>query len=137
MKTTAQVKARIPTRILLFLTAVALAGAISRGAEKPPPAGTAAWYGEEHRGKVMANGQKFDPDQLTAASWFYPLGAKVRVTLVSTGRHPPSVVVAITDRGPAKNLVHDGRIIDLARAAFQAIADTDTGLVDVTVERLE
>ena len=85
----------------------------------------------------MANGQKFDPDQLTAASWFYPLGAKVRVTLVSTGRHPPSVVVAITDRGPAKNLVHDGRIIDLARAAFQAIADTDTGLVDVTVERLE
>ena len=42
--------------------------------------GLASWYGEAHRGRLMANGRKFDPDKLTAASWFYPLGTRVRVT---------------------------------------------------------
>src|SRR5256885_351299 len=41
----------------------------------------ASWYGEEHRGRLMANGKRFNPDKLTAASWFYPLGTTVRVTL--------------------------------------------------------
>lgn len=117
--------------------AVLLLDALSRGADSTPASGMASWYGEEHRGKVMANGQKFDPDQLTAASWYYPLGARVRVTAATGMPHPPSVEVAITDRGPAKNLVRDGRIIDLSRAAFRTIADTDAGLVNVTVERLE
>ena len=39
--------------------------------------GLASWYGEELRGKLMANGKRFDPDKLTAASWFYPLGTRV------------------------------------------------------------
>jgi rare lipoprotein A len=94
--------------------------------------GVASWYGEAHRGKPMANGQRFDPDRLTAASWFYPLGTRVRVTL----RDQPerSVEVTITDRGPARRLVRQGRTIDLAYAAFKAIADPDLGLVSVTVE---
>lgn len=128
---------RLPTWILLFTGVIVLASAISRAAEAPATTGIASWYGEEHRGKLMANGRKFDPDQITAASWFYPLGAKVRVTVVSSIPHAPSVVVTITDRGPAKNFVSNGRIIDLSRAAFQAIADTDMGLVNVTVERIE
>jgi rare lipoprotein A len=103
-----------------------------------PPSGIASWYGEEHRGMPMANGRKFDPDKFTAASWFYPLGTRVRVTLASESDlpHPTSVVVTITDRGPARRLVRAGRIIDLARAAFKAIADPAMGLVDVTVEPL-
>ena len=48
-----------------------------------PSSGLASWYGEEHRGKLMANGKRFNPDKFTAASWFYPLGTKVRVTLAS------------------------------------------------------
>jgi rare lipoprotein A len=98
--------------------------------------GTASWYGEDHRGRLMANGKKFNPDRLTAASWFYPLGTKVRVTLNSANRNPRSVLVTITDRGPAKELVRDGRIIDLTHAAFKRLGHPAIGLVAVTVEPL-
>ncbi len=90
----------------------------------------ASWYGERHRGLLMANGQRFDPDKLTAASWFYDLGTKVVVT-----HENRSVIVEITDRGPAKFLVKEGRKIDLSRAAFAKLADLDLGLIDVTVRR--
>ena len=95
--------------------------------------GVASWYGEEHRGKLMANGKRFDPDKLTAASWFYPLGTKVRVSLTSTSQPGASVVVTITDRGPAKRLVHDGRIIDLSHASFERLGNPDIGLLEVIV----
>jgi rare lipoprotein A len=90
----------------------------------------ASWYGEKHRGLLMANGQRFDPDKLTAASWFYELGSMVVVT-----HENRSVVVEITDRGPARLLVREGRKIDLSRAAFAKLADPDLGLIDVTVRR--
>ena len=66
--------------------------------------GVASWYGEEHRGKLMANGKRFNPDKFTAASWFYPLGTKVRVTLASPSQPRRSVVVTITDRGPGQGI---------------------------------
>ncbi len=90
----------------------------------------ASWYGEAHRDLPMANGQRFDPDKLTAASWFFALGTKVVVTHADR-----SVIVEITDRGPAKRLVQEGRKIDLSRAAFAKLADPDVGLIDVTVRR--
>ena len=106
-------------------------------AETTPTNGTASWYGEDHRGKLMANGRAFDPDQLTAASWFYPFGTRVRVTIDSPSGPERSIVVTITDRGPAKRLVRDGRIIDLSHGAFRRIADPDRGLVRVRVEALD
>lgn len=93
-------------------------------------ADTASWYGEEHRGKLMANGRRFNPDALTAASWFYPLGTRVRVTSADS-----SVVVIITDRGPAKRLVKQGRVIDLSAAAFRRLAGPELGLVEVTTDK--
>jgi rare lipoprotein A len=90
----------------------------------------ASWYGEEHRDLPMANGQRFDPNKLTAASWSFALGTKVVVTHVNR-----SVVVEITDRGPAKRLVQEGRKIDLSRAAFAKLADPYLGLIDVTIRR--
>ena len=111
----------------------------SASAATPPTAGQASWYGESHRGRLMANGKKFNPDRLTAASWFYPLGTRVRVTLDApelNGRKQPArtIVVTITDRGPAHRLVRDGRIIDLTHAAFKALAHPDLGLVQVRVQ---
>jgi rare lipoprotein A len=90
----------------------------------------ASWYGENQRGLPMANGQRFNPDKLTAASWFFDFGTKVVITHANR-----SVVVEITDRGPTKRLVHEGRKIDLSRAAFAKLADPDFGLIDVTVRR--
>lgn len=88
----------------------------------------ASWYGEEHRGRLMANGRPFNPDKLTAASWFYQLGTKVAVS--HEGR---TVVVEITDRGPAPYLVRQGRKIDLSHAAFIRLASPSRGLIAVTV----
>jgi rare lipoprotein A (peptidoglycan hydrolase) len=90
----------------------------------------ASWYGEKHRGLLMANGQRFNPDKLTGASWFFDFGTKVVVTHANR-----SVVVEITDRGPANRLVNEGRKIDLSRAAFTKLADLDLGLIAVTVRK--
>ncbi len=85
----------------------------------------------------MANGKPFDPDKLTAASWFYPLGTKVRVRTRRPSGHLRSIVVRITDRGPARRLVGEGRIIDLGRAAFARLASPELGLVRVQIEALD
>jgi rare lipoprotein A len=89
----------------------------------------ASWYGEDHRGLPMANGDPFNPDKFTAASWFYPLGTRVVVS--HAGR---SVVVEITDHGPAKRLVSEGRKIDLSHAAFARLAKPGRGLIAVTIK---
>jgi rare lipoprotein A len=99
-------------------------------------AGVASWYGEDHRGRLMANGKQFNPDHLTAASWFYPLGSKVRVTLKGPGNQSKAVIVRITDRGPAMDLVREGRIIDLTYAAFQRLSSPERGLIAVKVEKV-
>lgn len=80
----------------------------------------------------MANGKPFVPSALTCASWEYPIGTRLRVTNVATGE---SVSVIVTDRGPSKRLVAQGRIIDLSEAAFRAIAAPKLGLVRVNVVR--
>ena len=119
----------------LLLLCVVLAGVSSNAVRGSTPAvGVASWYGEDHRGRLMANGRRFNPDQLTAASWFYPLGSKVRVTLRGWHKEPHTVVVRITDRGPAMDLVRDGRIIDLTHAAFVRLGHPRDGLVPVKVE---
>ena len=119
-------------KILTSWIAIAAVAVLSEG-RAIGSSGVASWYGESHRGRLMANGKKFDPDKLTAASWFYPLGTKVKVTLHVPAAPPRSVVVTVTDRGPAKDLVREGRIIDLGHAAFKKLGDPDTGLVPVTV----
>ena len=124
-------------KTLLLWTALFLAGINSAVASLPPVAGVASWYGENHRGRLMANGKRFNPDRPTAASWFYPLGTRVRVTANSADQQHRSVFVTITDRGPAKYLVRDGRIIDLTRAAFKQLARPHCGLVAVTVQPIK
>lgn len=94
--------------------------------------GEASWYGAAFKGKLMANGKPYDPEGFTCACWFYPLGTRLKVT-ADNGK---SVIVEVTDRGPAKRLTKDGRIIDLSRAAFAYLARPGLGLLKVTVETL-
>lgn len=88
---------------------------------------TASWYGERYRGKPTASGELFDPDKLTAAHRRLPFGTRVRCQL---GKK--FVVVTITDRGPFVK----GREIDLSRAAFQRLANTDAGLIQIKMRVL-
>jgi rare lipoprotein A (peptidoglycan hydrolase) len=54
--------------------------------------------------------------------------------LSSRAEQPRSVLVTITDRGPALEYVRDGRIIDLSRAPFMRLAPPHLGLVAVAVQ---
>ncbi|WP_238231177.1 septal ring lytic transglycosylase RlpA family protein [Methylobacterium hispanicum] len=83
--------------------------------------GLASWYGSGHR---TANGERFDPNGLTAAHRSLPFGTRVRVADKRTGR---SVVVRINDRGP---FVH-GRIIDLSRGSARALGMGGTTYVSI------
>jgi rare lipoprotein A len=89
--------------------------------------GRASWYGAEFAGKRTANGEIYDPSQLTAAHKTLPFGTFVRVTNPSSGA---SVVVRINDRGPFK----PGRVIDLSRAGAEQIGMIRSGTMVVRLE---
>jgi rare lipoprotein A len=91
--------------------------------------GLASWYGEPYHGRATASGEIFDMQQHTAAHRTLPFGTVVDVQNLNNARH---VQVRINDRGPFK----DGRIIDLSRAAAQAIGMLMDGIVQVEVRVL-
>ncbi|SRR5690554_461591 len=91
--------------------------------------GMASWYGPGFAGRLTANGEVFDPSQLTAAHKELPFNTLVRVTNQQNMR---SVVVRINDRGPFK----PGRIVDLSRAGAEAIGMIGSGVAQVTLEVL-
>ncbi|TVR05053.1 MAG: septal ring lytic transglycosylase RlpA family protein, partial [Spirochaetaceae bacterium] len=71
--------------------------------------GLASWYGGKFQGRLTANGEVFDTNQLTAAHRTLPFGTIVRVINPVSEQQ---VVVRINDRGPFV----EGRVIDLSRA---------------------
>ena len=95
-------------------------------AAKMVTVGKASWY---KMGKVTANGERYNPNGLTAAHRTLRFGTKVRVTNLRNGR---KVVVRINDRGPFIR----GRIIDLSLGAARKIGLTHAGVAKVKVEVL-
>ena len=90
--------------------------------------GLASWYGGVFNGRKTANGEIYDMHALTACHPTLPFGSMVRVVNLHNKR---SVVVRINDRG---DLVDEGRIIDLSRAAAEELAMTKSGLAKVRLE---
>ncbi|MBN2482883.1 MAG: septal ring lytic transglycosylase RlpA family protein [Candidatus Omnitrophica bacterium] len=97
--------------------------------------GVASWYSETDPGilPTTANMEKFDDSQLTCALWDVPFNTLIKVKNLENGKY---VVVRVNDRGPARRLVKNGRIIDLTRAAFARIASLDRGLIPVEITLL-
>ena len=91
--------------------------------------GMASYYGNELAGNRTANGERFDPGQLTAAHRTLPFGSMVRVTNMSNG---DSVVVRINDRGPFAH----GRVIDVSQAAAREIGMHRSGTARVKLALL-
>ncbi|MCC6875213.1 MAG: septal ring lytic transglycosylase RlpA family protein [Sandaracinaceae bacterium] len=131
---------------ILFLAACAPAAASPRPAHPEEPArtarsepgeaprvleGRASYYSDRLAGRRTANGERYDPQALTAASRDLPFGTRLRVTRIDTGA---SVIVRINDRGPFRD---HGRILDLSRAAAEALEMTRAGVVRVRAEILE
>lgn len=92
--------------------------------------GMASWYGPGLEGNSTANGERFDPRELTAAHPTLPFDTRVRVTDISSGRN---VVVRINDRGPYAH----GRIIDLSEAAARRIGLVRKGHARVRIEEVK
>jgi len=118
--------------IINYLAALVLGGLFFWGLSLVPvraaTCGTISFYAEAHHGRLMANGRPFNMHAMTTASPSLPMGTKLRVT--AGGK---SVVVTVTDRGPAKRL---NRVLDLSKAAFAKLAPTGRGLVRGCYERL-
>ena len=87
----------------------------------------ASFYANKFHGRRTANGEVYNSQALTAAHPSLPFGSLVRVTSLTNGK---TVVVRINDRGPFV----EGRIVDLSRAAAQALRLR--GLMQVEIEQL-
>jgi rare lipoprotein A (peptidoglycan hydrolase) len=89
--------------------------------------GRAAWYGNQHVGRLTSSGERLDTVQATAAHRSLPLHSLVRVTNLQNGR---SVIVRINDRGP----VSPSLLIDMSPRAAAAIDMIGQGIAQVMVE---
>ncbi|MGF1651470.1 MAG: septal ring lytic transglycosylase RlpA family protein [Hyphomicrobiaceae bacterium] len=89
--------------------------------------GEASWYGEGFHGKPTANGELYDQASMTAAHPTLPMPSFVRVTNLANGR---TVLVRVNNRGPFKR----GRIIDVSKAAADALGFAQHGITRVRVQ---
>ncbi len=90
--------------------------------------GIATYYSSWYNGRRTATGDRYDPHGLTAAHPSLPLGTRVRVTRLDTGR---SIVVTVNDR-QARN----GRLIDLSRHAAEMLGFVRQGTTHVRLTTL-
>lgn len=88
--------------------------------------GTASYYGPKFYGRKTADGTLFLPGSMTAAHKTLPLGTRVKVTNIQTGK---SIYVLINDRGPYVN----NRIIDLSETAAKKIGLFKQGIGPVKI----
>ena len=92
--------------------------------------GQASWYGPRFHGRRTASGERYDQHALTAAHKTLPFGTLVRVRSLATGKE---VDVRVTDRGPFVR----GRIIDVSRAAAEALGMMGLGVKQVSLHIVE
>lgn len=99
------------------------------GSDLGPAKGSSCQASYYWQGQTTASGERFNPNDLTAAHKTLPLGSKVKVTNPSNGK---TVVVRINDRGPYVA----GRCLDLSKAAMETIGGTSSGVITVNYEVL-
>ena len=85
--------------------------------------GVASWYGPGLQGNETASGEAFDMWAMTAAHPCLPMGTKVRVTVLATGR---SLIVTVNDRLPSRR-----RILDLSKGAARVLGIATQGVTVV------
>jgi len=109
---------------LVLLLAAACAHGPRSGEQERVAEGLASYYGAAFRGHRTASGERFDPDQLTAAHRTFAFGTCLRVENEENGR---SVRVRVNDRGPFTQ----GRLLDVSEAAARALDFIHRGITRV------
>jgi rare lipoprotein A len=113
---------------------------VSSAKSPPAPAGTSSlpmkgicvYYNDKFQGHVVASGETYDKEALTAAHKKLPFGTMVKVTNL---RNNKSVVVRVNDRGP-----HGGsksKIIEITSRAAMEIDMIQEGKAKVQIEIVE
>lgn len=96
--------------------------------------GIASWYGYETSSKkggcMTANGEVFDPEELSAAHKYLPLPYYVKVTNLENNK---SIIIRVNDRGP----FYKSRIIDISAAGAKRLGFYEKGTAKVLVEAIE
>jgi len=101
--------------------------------------GTASYYTRESAqregtsGVYTANGEVYNQHDFTCAMRTRDFNHLWRVCNRDNHR---CVDVRNNDFGPNEKLYQQGRIIDLSEGAFQEIADLDTGVIHVSVQKI-
>jgi rare lipoprotein A len=81
----------------------------------------ASWYGREHHGRPMANGEAYNMHGATIAHKALPLGTRVELENPVTRQRAKAVV---TDRGP----YIEGRDVDLSYGLAQKLSLVEKGV---------
>ncbi|BAU08104.1 septal ring lytic transglycosylase RlpA family protein [Fischerella sp. NIES-3754] len=84
--------------------------------------GLASWYGPYFHGRLTANGEIFNQNELTVAHKSLPFNTFLKVTNLQTGK---AVIVRVNDRGP----YIPPRSLDLSRVAARCINSEVAGVV--------
>ncbi len=84
--------------------------------------GLASWYGPFFHGRLTANGEIFNQNELTVAHKSLPFNTFLQVTNLKTGK---AVIVRVNDRGP----YIPPRSLDLSRIAARSINSELAGVV--------
>jgi rare lipoprotein A len=100
------------------------AGHKNTGETPTAAGGIASFYTEDTQ---TASGEKFDPNELTAAHRTLPFGTRLRVTNVATGK---SVTVRVNDRGPYVR----GRVVDVSYSAAESLGMVNKGVTNVKLD---
>lgn len=92
--------------------------------------GMATYYSAKTHGRMMANGTRYDKNQLFCAHKKLPFGTRVRVVNKKNGKE---VIVDVRDRGPFAK----GRVIDLSNKAAEILGMLSDGVVPVELWVIE
>lgn len=88
--------------------------------------GVASFYSDWFVGKKTASGEKFSQKKMTCAHNTLPMGTRVKVTALKSGK---SVIVRVNDRLHRNN----PRLVDLSKAAANQLGFRKKGIIKVSV----
>ncbi len=128
---------RLKSQLLLLVAITAPSMGCHRAVRGEPTArgsgieeGTASYYGTEFRGRRTASGERFNPEEFTAAHRTLRFGTCL---VVQNLRNGARVQVRINDRGPyAAN-----RILDVSQAAARKLGMIVAGWAPVRLYRCD
>ena len=93
--------------------------------------GLATYYHDSLSGNLTASGERYDPEDFSAAHRTLPFGTRLRVRRTDVSSSP--VCVTVNDRGP---FAGKKRVVDVSRRAAEHLDMLSAGVVPVLVEVL-